>query len=269
MNFLLTFGQARQEKNLMQQKSVHKELDIAYLWVKKIRNDSSLRKIDADSPLFKDLDISNILQYNDTTKNEKIGSFSTYIGALGKNFKRIDFLIYSANKVRNQDYVLKLLMKRGGIIDTLQGGLRLMEAFEFPGLTFDKQTALVFLYEFNFASRNPYRGLSIKGTSSVSFYVESKIAKNFWMEDGTLNEYMRTFVGYYHLDDKKKAKVRQKCIFAMEPAGLYNHLPFCDKLYYNEVNDNPDYYLIKDKYLQFGWQDYNYDEPKNTEWWRK
>jgi hypothetical protein len=90
---------------------------------------------------------------------------------------------------------------------------------------------------------------------------------NFWMEDGSLREYIRTFVGYY--TDSKSAE-KLNCVFALDVAGLYSHLPFCDDFYYqDEKNYSPDYYLIKEKYRQFGWQDYNYNNPNQDHWWRE
>ena len=87
------------------------------------------------------------------------------------------------------------------------------------------------------------------------------------MEDGSLREYIRTFVGYY-FDNKTTEK--QNCVFALDVAGLYSYLPFCDDFYYvDEENYSPDYFLIKEKYRQFGWQDYDYKNPNKNEWWRK
>ncbi len=270
LTFLLACGQVNQGKTVLTEtvNDSQQENDISKLWVKVIKSQSYLQNLDLNSAQLRSLDISNILAYNDTTKNETPGFFATYTGALGQNFERIDFHFYSVRKVKNQDYDLKILMRKGTLIDTLIGQLKLIEAFEFPELfSHDNMKAMTFLYDFNFASKKPNGGLTIKGTSSVSFYVSDGIATNFWMADGSLREYIRTFVGYY-TDSKTDEKFN--CVFALDAAGLYSYLPFCDDFYYiDEENYSPDYYLIKEKYRQFGWQDYDYKNPNKDEWWRK
>lgn len=270
LTFLLACGQVKQEKSVLIEsaKDTQKENDITKMWVNEIKSQTYFKKLQVNSGELKNLDISNILAYNDTKENETPGFFSTYIGALGKNFERIDFQFYSASKIKNQDYALKILMRHGASIDTLLGHLELKEAFDFPELFNDENNkAMVFLYDFNFTSKNPDSGLTIKGTSSLSFYISDGIARNFWMADGTLIEYVRTFVGYF-IDSKTDEKLN--CVFALDAAGLYSYLPFCDDFYYiDEENYSPDYYLIKEKYRQFGWQDYDYKNPNKDEWWRK
>lgn len=270
MTFLLACGQVNKEKSVLIEtaKDTQNENDIAKLWVNEIKSQTYFKKLDVNSVELKKLDISNILAYNDTTENEVPGHFSTYTGALGQNFERIDFHFYLVSKVKNQDYELKILMRKGTVIDTLVGHLKLIEAYEIPELFGDENMkAMTFLYDFNFASKNPDSGLTINGTSSVSFYVSNGVARNFWMEDGSLREYIRTFVGYY-ADNKTDEK--QNCVFALDVAGLYSYLPFCDDFYYiDEENYSPDYFLIKEKYRQFGWQDYDYKNPNKDEWWRK
>ena len=268
--FQLAYGQVNKEKTVMHQaeNETHKESDIALLWAKEIMAQTYLKKLNPNIPILEKLDLSNILVCDDTTENETTGYFSTYIGALGQNFERIDFHIYSTIKIATQDYRIKLLMRQGNTIDTLEGFLKLIEAFEFPGLLNDKSMqTMVFLYDFNFKTINPNRGISIIGTSSISFYINEGIAKNFWMEDGSLREYMRTFVGYY-LDNNTKSKLN--CVFALEAAGLYSYLPYCEELYYkDEEKYNSDYNLIKEKYRINGWQNYDYRNSKKETWWRK
>jgi len=270
LTFLLACGQVNQGKTDLNEtiNDSEQQNDISKLWVKEIKSQTYFKKLDLNSFELKNLDISNILAFNDTIENEAPGHFSTYTGALGQNFERIDFHFYSVSKVKNQDYDLKILMRKGADIDTLVGHLKIIEAFEFPELFGDyNMKAMTFLYDFNFASKNPDGGLTINGTSSVSFYVSNGVARNFWMEDGSLREYIRTFVGYY-VDNKTDEK--QNCVFALDVAGLYSYLPFCDDFYYiDEENYSPDYYLIKDKYRQFGWQDYDYNNPNQNEWWRE
>lgn len=270
VTFLLACGQVSQDKILLTQTTneSQQEKDIAKLWVNEIKSQSYFKRIDINSVELKGLDISNILAFNDTTQNEVPGHFSTYTGALGQNFERIDFHFYSVRKVRNQDYDLKILMRKGTAIDTLIGHLILIEAFEFPELfNDDNMKAMTFLYDFNFASKNPDDDLTINGSSSVSFCVSNGVARNFWMEDGTLRAYMRTFVGHF-IDSKTDEKLN--CVFALDAAGLYSYLPFCDDFYHiDEEKYSPDFFLIKEKYRQFGWQDYNYKNPNKDEWWRK
>lgn len=269
LTFLLACGQVNQGMTVLTEtgNDAQQENDIPKLWIKEIKSQSYLKGLDVNSAQLRSLDISNILAYNDTTKNETPGFFATYTGALGQNFERIDFHFYSVSKVKNQDYDLKILMRKGTVIDTLIGHLKLREAFEFPELfNHDNMKAMIFLYDFNFTSINPVSGLKIKGTSSVSFYVSDGIARNFWMADGSLREYIRTFVGYYtdgETDEKRN------CVFALDVAGLYSYLPFCDNFYYIDEDDNPEYYYISDKYKPFGWEDYDYRNPQKDQWWKE
>jgi hypothetical protein len=269
MTFQLACGQVNQEKSVSIEsaKDIQKENDISKLWVKEIKSHPYFKQLDENTVELRNLDINNILAYNDTTKNETPGFFATYTGALGQNFERIDFHFYSVAKVKYQDYDLKILMRKGTVIDTLAGHLKLIEAFEFPELfNDDNMKVMVFVYDFNFTSKNPTGGLTIKGTSSVSFCISEGKAINFWMADGSLRQYIRTFVGYYA--DSKTDK-KQNCVFALDAAGLYSYLPYCEDFYYiDEENYSPDYYLIKEKYRQFGWQDYDYKNPHKNEWWR-
>jgi hypothetical protein len=269
MTFTLALGQVHQESTVfIETINDLKEKDVTKLWVNEIKSQTYFKKHDVNSVELRNLDISNILAYNDTAENEVPGYFTTYTGALGQNFERIDFHFYSASKVKNQDYELEILMRKGTVLDTLVGYLRLLDAYEFSGLFGDENMkSITFLYDFNFASKNPDRGLTINGTSSVSFCVNNGVASNFWMEDGSLREYIRTFVGHYA--DYKTAD-KQNCVFALDVAGLYSYLPFCDDFYYiDEENYSPDYFLIKEKYRQFGWQDYDYKNPNKVKWWRQ
>lgn len=242
------------------------ESDITSLWVKDIKSNTYLKKTDVGLSLLKTLDISDIIAYNTIEEYEISENFSTYIGVFGQNFERIDFHVYSASKLTNQNYELKLLMRQGTTIDTLAGHLKLIEAYEFPDFFDDENKQMfIFLYNFDFTSKNQVHGLTIKGTSSVAFYTQDKTARNFWSSDGTLSEYVRTFVGYY-FDNKNNSK--QNCIFSLQPAGLYTYLPFCESFYSIDKYDNPEYYFINDKYRPFGWQDYDYRNPKKEEWWK-
>ena len=239
------------------------EPDISSLWIKEIKKQTYLKKLDVNSTQLKTIDISSILVTNNNSKSEFSKNFATFTGVVGQDFERVDFHIYSAIKEKNQDYDLKILMKKGSLIDTLSGHLKLIEAFNLPEIFTDKSMqAMAFLYEFNFISEKPDRGFTIKGTSAVSFYVKDKVVENFWMEDGSFREYIRTFVGYY-IDNKTNQKFN--CVFALDVAGLYSYLPFCEDFYYID-EENPDYYFIKDKYRQYGWQDYDYSNPIKYEW---
>lgn len=263
-SFFAIFGQVDKE----QAHDLQIESDISSLWVKEIENQTYLKRLDVNSTQLKTIDISSILVSNDNSKDEVSRDFSTFTGVLGQNFERVDFQFYSAIKKKNQDYDLKILMKKGVSIDTLSGNLKLIEAFSIPELFSDKNMqAMAFLYEFNFMLEKPDRGFTINGTSSVCFYVKDKVVENFWMEDGSFREYIRTFVGYY-IDNKTNQRLN--CVFALDVAGLYSYLPFCEDFYYiDEENYSSDYYLIKEKYRQFGWQDYDYLKPIKHEWWNK
>ena len=91
LTFLLACGQVNQGKTDLNEtvNDSQQQNDISKLWVKEIRSQPYFKQLDENSVELKNLDISNILAYNDTTKNEVPGYFSTYTGALGQNFERM------------------------------------------------------------------------------------------------------------------------------------------------------------------------------------
>ncbi|WP_143046519.1 hypothetical protein, partial [Trichormus sp. NMC-1] len=248
--FLTCCGQTNEKRAIRQTQDVTAPPDISKLWNEQLHKLSFLRQVNLDEAKKMTIDLSSILAY-DKNENEYL---SRFIGAFGQNYQRIDLLVVSAKHIGQQTYSLELLCKFGETIDTLAGEILLKKAFE---ITDNIHTTFVFSYDYKFCSED--NNVCLKGTNSTSFYIEDNIPNNYWYEDGSFNDLVRTFVGTL---TKKAIDNPVNCVFAVSPAGLYNYLPFCEGLYTVDDNENPEYYYISDKYKQFGWQDYDYRNPK-------
>jgi len=258
LTFLLACGQTTDKRTTTQTQLdvVTVQPDISKLWSEQVQKISFLNKLNLDEAKKMTIDLSSILAY-DNNENEYL---SRFIGALGQNYQRIDLLVISAKHIGQQTYSLDLLFKVGENIDTLTGSMKLTKAFE---ITDNIHKTLVYSYDYKFC--NADSNICLKGTNSTSFYIEDGIPKNYWYEDGSFNDLVRTFVGTLTHKQKNAAL---NCVFSVSPAGLYNYLPFCEDLYTVDENDNPEYYYISEKYKQFGWQDYDYRTPKKDHWWK-
>lgn len=229
---------------------VKKEEDVAKRWEKEVSNLDFLKQISRSEIDSMNIDISNLLQF-DSVENQYL---SRYIGAKGQNFQRVDFLVLSAKKVGNQEYYLKLLFKNENKIDTLKGALKLKAPFYHTMPNMGKIYFFLFDYCFYSADSTIY----LSGVNSTSFYINNGKPENYWFADGTFNEYGRTYVGT--ILNKRTNEINQ-CVFAIEAAGLYNCLPYCEDLYSTDEGCSY-FYRIKEKYKPFGWQEYDYDHPK-------
>jgi hypothetical protein len=259
LTYLLACGQTTDKRTTTQTEFISETVqpDIGKLWQEQLKKISFLTPVNLDVANRMTIDLSSILAY-DNKENEYL---SIFIGALGQNYQRIDLLVLSAKHVGQQTYSLQLLLKVGENIDTLTGEMQLTNAFE---ITDNIHKTVVYFYDYKFFSTDS--NICLKGCNSTSFYIEDGIPKNYWYEDGSFIDLVRTFVGT--LTDKQK-NTTLNCVFAVSPAGLNNYLPFCKDLYTVDENDNPEYYYISEKYKHFGWQDYDYRNPKKDQWWKK
>lgn len=255
--FLLSINLHAQSynKNLSKLSGIKQKDDVAIKWSKLLNQAYFKEKIDSLNSIQKNLDLSLILTY-DSSSNPYLSQF---IGAFGENFQRTDLQLQSVKHEGNQAYSIQFLCKRINTIDTLRGQMNLNSAYNILIEPFD-----VYLYSFNYKLFNSDTSFYIQGINAISFYLENEKVNNFWFDDGTFRDYIRTFVGSYADYQLKKSG---NFIFATEASGLYNHLPFCDELYYTS-KDCEEYYNIKSKYLKSGWQDY--EKPsKDFKWWQK
>lgn len=243
------------DKNLSKLSEIKQKDDVAIKWSKTLNQADFAVKIDSLNTIQKNLDLSLILAY-DSSSNPYLSQFT---GAFGENFQRTDLLLQSVKHEGNQTYSIQFLCNRNNIIDTLKGQMNLNSAYNILKEPFD-----VYLYSFNYKLFNTDTSFYIQGINAISFYLENETVNNFWFDDGTFREFIRTFVGSY---SDYKSRKSGNFIFATEATGLYNRLPFCNELYYIS-KDCEDYYNIKNKYLKFGWQ--NYEKlSKDSKWWQK
>jgi len=259
LTFLLASGQTNQNGQFVQTKTeeIKKDNNISELWSLQLQKLDFARQLDTNEIKKLTFDLSDILTYK-KDENERL---SWLIGALGQNFQKFDVLILSAKHLGQQTYLLKLLFKNDENIDILTGEMSLKTVFELP-----EDMHKIYIYSFSFAFCSDDKTICLEGINAVSFYALDNLPQNYWYEDGSFNDYVRTFVG---TKTNKKTGEKMNCVFAVSPAGLYNYLPFCEDLYWVNEDDNPEYYYIKDKYKQNGWQDFETKDPKTEKWWKE
>jgi hypothetical protein len=259
LTFLLACGQTNQNGQLIQNNTeeIKKDKNISELWSLNLQQLDFASQLNADEIERLTFDLSDILVYK-KGDNERL---SWFIGALGQNFQKVDIIVLSAKHLGEQTYFLKLLFKNESNIDTLTGEMNLKTVFELP-----EDIHKIYICSFSYSFRSSDNTICLEGTNAVSFYVEDSIPKNYWYDDGSFNDYVRTFVGTKTNNTNGQ---KMNCVFAVSPAGLYNSLPFCEDLYWVDEEDNPEYYYIKDEYKQNGWQDFETKDPKTDKWWKE
>lgn len=255
---LIAFGQTNQKRTVSSTSKNETKIEnnIANKWSKRLQELSFVRQLDRNKIKSSSVDLSSIFVYSKNSDNEYISNF---IGALGRNYQRVDLLFLNSKHKGQQTYTIQMLLKKENNIDTLNGEMRLNKAFEIVD-----NIENIFIYSFEYKLFSSDKLTCLEGINSISFSLKNNTPKNYWYEDGSFNEYVRTFVGSY---SNQKTGEKTNCVFAVKPAGLYNYLPFCKGLYFVNKNENPDFYYINDKYKQFGWKDYEYQNPKADKWW--
>jgi len=198
-----------------------------------------------------EFDLSSILCSNPEDQN----FFTSYVGALGSEFQRLDLSIDTAREIGNQDYKLESRLKIDDKIIPLSGQLNFKDYY-----FLDSNTPIgVITFNFLFQSSLNDSNITIRGICSVSFMIKDENPINFWFADGTFQEYVRTFVGVYTANESRG---KEQIVFGLVATGLELHLPFCDELFY--PNEEGTIYYINDKYKTNGWSEY--DEVNNSKY---
>ena len=89
-------------------------------WSNKVHNDFIEFQIPNEDVY--NIDLTSIIH---NKENSEDAFFSNFVGALGSNYRRVDFLIIDAKKSNITDYQIEAVLKNQAEIDTLGGELKL------------------------------------------------------------------------------------------------------------------------------------------------
>ncbi|MCB2196468.1 MAG: hypothetical protein KQH79_11460 [Bacteroidetes bacterium] len=232
------------------------EVDLSKNWTNEVISTSGFSEFDKSR--IDKLDLSSILSNQLRFEKDPI---STYIGIFGPNYRRIDFHLKAEKKVN--EYVIVGKSKLGENVRELNGVMKLEKVL------LRKQnyiTDSLYIGLFNCVLNEPgdKNGDGVfSGVFAVVFYMNNGKVQLFKTSSGDEPNFTNTFVGKWK---RYNSEVERKVIFSFRPAGLYESLPFCDELY--SIKDgNDDYLVIKDKFVQFGWENFDY-KGRKTDWWQ-
>ena len=233
------------------------DVNLSKKWLDFIAKNSGFKEFDKDK--FDNLDFSNVLSNHLRIKNDPI---STYVGVFGSNFNRIDFHLEVIKK--DNEYLIAGKDKLNSNMRELKGEMKLKKILL---STENYITDSLYLALFDCIMREPgdKNGDGVfTGIFTLVFYIKNAEIHFFKSDSGDEPTYTNTFIGKW---TRYNSVIQKQCIFSFHAAGLYEKLPFCDELYTIEEND--DFSIIKDKYKQFGWTDYNPEKKDKTDWWKK
>lgn len=223
-------------------------------WKKQLLTKEDTEKINIDNAKYWDL--SSIISNRPI---EEHIPFSSYVGAFGPKYRRIDFNLV-AHKSKTSDYVYDITGKSrlGNNIRRFDGTMRLtnLNYTTYPS----KMYFAIFNYHLNEPGDKDGDGI-FEGIFSLVFFFKNGKLELYWSECGEFRDWNNVFVGTWK---KYNSDVKQKCILSYSPVGLDAELPFCEDLYtYDEEIDDMTY--ISGKYLKYGWE--GFDTFNKTKWW--
>ena len=237
------------------------EIDFSQKWKDSvIERNSYFDRVDLETVSY--LDLSKIISNQLRMDNDP---WSTYIGVFGPKFRRIDFhLIAEKDKLEKGEYLVSGKSRLGKNIRVFEGKMNLNTVLIKPQM-FNVDTMFICLFDYHFLEPGDKDGDGeFKGVFSTIFYLRNGELQLFWSESGDYRDLNNVFVGIW---ERFNSEVKRQCIFTFHPAGLYNKLPYCDKLYRYEDNFD-DFTYIKEEYLDFGWSDYDPSDGDKTDWWK-
>lgn len=235
-------------------------VDFSQHWMDSvIRSDPSFKKMDVATMAH--LDIGDIIGNGAYSES---GPSSSYIGFFGPKYRRID-LRFSAQKKEGPgtEYRIEGKSRMGSNIRPLKGTMKLTEVLEKKEV-FGYITLYICLFDYEIAEPGDKEGDgTFKGVASAVFSLDKGVPQPFWSESGDYRDLANVFVGTWH---RRGAKTVRKCIFSFAPTGLYNKLPYCEEVYVYE-DDFDDLPYIDPEFIRYGWEDYDQDGVKKTDWW--
>lgn len=228
--------------------------ELANKWANSVSNTEGFQEIDISK--FDNWDFSNVLS-NQPQNNP----LSTYIGVFGPNYRRMDF--YLEVSKNDGTYEVTGKSKLGNNIQNLNGEFKLLKTF-YRKQDYIADTLYIGLFSCKLREPGTKDGDGeFMGTFSVVFYHANNQIQIFKTSSGDEPAFTNTFVGTWKLYNSEVART---VIFSFHPAGLYERLPYCEPLY-TIKGMNDDYTIIKDEFVQYGWEDFNYKGQK-TNWWK-
>ncbi|MDH5632492.1 MAG: hypothetical protein OEZ10_05790 [Gammaproteobacteria bacterium] len=103
------------------------------------------------------------------------------------------------------------------------------------------------------------------GIFAALFRITDTGVKIFWAESGDYREWNDIFVGEWRRNGRDLSR---KVVFSFHAAGLHTKLPYTgDFSSLVREGEGPGLEIINDKYLPYGWK--NYDYLHNKEYWWK
>jgi hypothetical protein len=187
--------------------------------------------------------------------------WSTYIGIIGPMNHRIDFHL-QATKICDEKYSVRGKNKVGESIKDLSGLIHILRIVQTPW----DVSILLFKYILNEPENTDGNGC-FTGIGSVVFVIENDKPKMYWSEAGEFREYNNMFVGTWSSYNSNDSK---ECIFAFNPSGTHNKLPFRDYLYkeFLEEDECKCFFEIKAEFRQYGWESYDDSDGYKDYWWK-
>lgn len=231
------------------------EIILSDKWVKSIETYPGFKDYYKDR--FDNLDFSKILSNQLRFDNDPI---STYIGVFGSNYHRIDFHLEVSKNGHEYSVIGK--SKLGENIRELKGKMILKKVL-LRKQEYITDSLYIGLFDCVLRESGDREGDGVfSGVFTLVFYIKYGEVQLFSTSSGDEPHFTNTFVGKW---TKNNSDIERQVIFSYHAAGLYEALPYCEELYDYEFSDRT---IIKEKYLQYGWQDYPKIRGQKDTWWK-
>jgi len=188
--------------------------------------------------------------------------WSTFIGVFGPKNRRIDFHL-NAEKLTDTEYRISGKSKLGSNIRELNGIIELKYA-----LSTGWEYANIIVFHFKLKEPGDKEGDGeFNGIGSFVFNIKDSKPDITWSAAGDFREYNNMFVGTWN---RFNSNVERELIFTFHPSGTHTQLPFRGHLYkeFDEYDECECFFEFKDEIRPYGWEDYQDNNRKKTEWWK-
>jgi len=230
--------------------------DLTKQWIDSISSFTDFKEVDVEK--FNNWNFEDVISNLERYKDDPI---STYIGFFGSNYRRIDFQLKASKS--DSIYSIEGKSKLGDNIRPINGQMKLIIAFLRPQ-EYITDSLYIGIFQTDLEEPGDKNGDGhFSGVFTIVFYKGQDKVERFSTSSGDEPNFSNTFVGYWY---RFNSDVSRKVIFSFWPSGLYTHLPFCEEVY--DFTDNPDYSIIKQEYLKYGWEDWDNfsNRQKKKEW---
>jgi hypothetical protein len=230
--------------------------DLTNQWIDSISGYRDFKEVNIED--FNHWNFENLLSNLERYEEDPI---STYIGFFGPNFRRIDFQLKASKN--DLTYCIEGRSKLGDNIRPINGQMKLIKAFLRPQ-EYITDSLFIGIFQADLEEPGDKSGDGrFSGVFTIVFYKGLDTVERFSTSSGDEPNFSNTFVGHWNQCDSDFSK---KVIFSFWPSGLYTHLPFCEDVY--DFTDNPDYSIIKQEYLKYGWEEWdNFSNRQRKKKW--